>query len=74
VRSIGWTGESVSWGIASTSWNRKKTGLWPDIKADIHGFIDDLPGIAECWIELLDARYASLSRQNAINRPRLPNG
>jgi hypothetical protein len=40
-----------------------KSGLWHDIKADIHGFIDELPGIAEQWIELLDAGYASLSRE-----------
>ena len=32
--------------LSGGSRSRKgKNGLWPDIKADIHGFIDDLPCI-----------------------------
>jgi hypothetical protein len=49
----------------------EKDGLWHDIKADIHALIDDLPGFVECWIELLDASYASLSRETR-SRPTAP--
>ena len=50
----------------------EKDDLWSDVKADIHGFIDDLPGIAQSWIEFLDASYASLSRETRHQPPATP--